>query len=403
MAVFAYRALNDQAAAVEGTIAADTARAARDALRLRGLIVESVTTTGVGKDNASIRFPLRGRQRYGAKRVAMVRELSTLLAAGIPLLESIDSLVLQQTGGFKQSMMVLRDRIAAGGSLADAMREQPTVFDPLSVHMVEVGENSGTLDAVLDQLANFSERYLQLKDRVTNALFYPVVVFSLSCGVGLFLMTVVVPMLLDNLLDAGKPIPLPTRILKTMSDFVRGHGFSIIGVSILAVIAIVAALRTTAGKRLWHRTILRLPLIGGMARKQEIARMALIVGTLLKSGVVLVESLAIAARAMKNVVLRDSLAAAQSAIQSGSEIGEALDSTGQFPPTVIQIFTVGQQSGTLEEMLQRLADNYDRQVTTLSLRLATLLEPVLIVGLAVFVGFILFATVLPILEAGNVL
>jgi general secretion pathway protein F len=113
MAVFAYRALNDQAAAVEGTIAADTARAARDALRLRGLIVESVTTTDAGKGNASIRLPLRGRQRYGAKRVAMVRELSTLLAAGIPLLESIDSLVLQQTGGFKQSMMILRDRIAA--------------------------------------------------------------------------------------------------------------------------------------------------------------------------------------------------------------------------------------------------------------------------------------------------
>jgi type II secretory pathway component PulF len=401
MAVFDYRALNEQTAAVEGTIAADTARAARDALRLRGLIVESLKTTGAG--NASMRLPLRGRQRYGAKRVAMVRELSTLLAAGIPLLEAIDSLVLQQTGGFKQSMMILRDRISAGGSLADAMREQPTVFDPLSIHMVEVGESSGTLDVVLDQLANFSERYLQLKDRVTNALFYPIVVFSLSCGVGLFLMTVVVPMLLDNLLEAGKPIPLPTRILKTMSDFVRGHGLSIIGVSVLSVIAIIAALRTTTGKRLWHRTILQLPLLGGMARKQEIARMALIVGTLLKSGVVLVESLAIAARAMKNVVLRDSLSSAQSAIQSGSEIGEALDSTGQFPPTVIQIFTVGQQSGTLEEMLQRLADNYDRQVTTLSLRLATLMEPVLIIGLAVFVGFILFATVLPILEAGNVL
>ncbi len=131
--------------------------------------------------------------------------------------------------------------------------------------------------------------------------------------------------------------------------------------------------------------------------------MALIVGTLLRSGVVLVESLAIAGRAMKNVVLRDGLTAAQEAIQSGSEIGEALESTGQFPATVIQIFAVGQQSGTLEDMLQRLADNYDRQVTTMSLRLATLLEPVLIVGLAVFVGFILFATVLPILEAGNVL
>ena len=168
MAVFAYQALNDQAAAVEGTVAADTARAARDTLRGRGLIVESVTTIGAITGSAAFSLPWRGRQRYGAKRVAMVRELSTLLAAGIPLLESIDSLVQQQTGGFKQSMMVLRERIAAGGSLADAMRDQPTVFDPLSIHMVEVGENSGTLDAVLDQLANFSEGAVKMERTSQN-------------------------------------------------------------------------------------------------------------------------------------------------------------------------------------------------------------------------------------------
>jgi type II secretory pathway component PulF len=400
MAVFTYRALNGQASAIDGTIASDTARAARDILRSRGLTVESLTATSAGTRN--FRLPCR-RHRHAAKRVSMVRELSTLLAAGIPLVEAVDSLVQQHSSAFKQSLTILRDRIAAGGSLTDAMREQPDVFDPLSIHIVEVGENSGTLDAVLDQLANFSERYLQLKDRVTNALFYPIVVFLLSCGVGLFLMTVVVPMLLDNLLEAGKPIPLPTRILKILSDSIRGHSLLIVSSTCLTLIAASLALRTSAGIRAWHRTILRLPLLGQMARKQEIARMALIVGTLLKSGVVLVESLAIAGRAVKNMVIRDALTAAQSSIQSGSEIGEALDSTGQFPATVIQIFAVGQQTGALEEMLQRLADNYDRQVTTLALRLATLLEPVLIVSLAVFVGFILFATILPILEAGNVL
>ncbi len=140
-----------------------------------------------------------------------------------------------------------------------------------------------------------------------------------------------------------------------------------------------------------------------MARKQEIARIALVVATLVKSGVVLLQALEIAGRATKNIVLREALEDGGRAIQTGKELGEALERTGQFPATVVQLFSVGQQSGKLEEMLERLADNYDRQVTTLSLRLATLLEPVLIVGLALFVGFILFATVLPILEAGNVL
>jgi type II secretory pathway component PulF len=229
------------------------------------------------------------------------------------------------------------------------------------------------------------------------------VVFTLSMGVGMFLMTVVVPMLLDNLLEAGKAIPLPTRILKGLSDFIRFHGFSLFGGAVLAMTAIVLLVGTRMGRRWWHATVLRLPVIGPMARKQDLARMSLIIATLLKSGVVLLESLEIAGRAMRNAVIRDAVAHSQTAIQSGREIGEALDSSGQFPPTVVQIFTVGQQTGKLEEMLERLADNYDRQVSTMALRLATLMEPVLIVGLAVFVGFILFATVLPILEAGNVL
>ena len=401
MAVFHYHALDKTASAVEGTIAADAPRTARDKLRERGLLVESLQP--VGEQRRRIRLPRRKGTRHAAQKVNMIRELGTLLAAGIPLLDGLDSLAKQHTGAFQATLLSVRDRVAAGGSLADALREQPEVFDPLSIHMVEVGENSGTLDAVLDQLASFSERYLQLKDKVTNALFYPVIVFGLSVGVGVFLMTVVVPMLLDNLLEAGKSIPWPTRILKSMSDFVRGHSLSIVVSGLATVIGIAGVLRTRRGKRLWHRLILKLPVLGGMARKQEVARLSLIVATLLKSGVVLLEALEIAARAMRNVVLKDAVNEAASSIQSGREIGEALESAGQFPPTVVQIFTVGQQSGKLEEMLERLAENYDRQVSTLSARLAMLLEPVLIVGLAVFVGFILFATVLPILEAGNVL
>ena len=394
--------MDQRATSVEGTISADSARAARDLLRGRGFIVESVTQRAESR-KLLYWWPFRRRSRFATKRVEAIRELSTLLASGIPLLEALDSLIAQHQRGFKESLLQLRERVAAGSSLAEAMREQPQVYDELSLHMVEVGENSGTLDTVLDQLANFSERYLQLKDRVTSALFYPVVVFLLSMGVGMFLMTVVVPMLLDNLLEAGKSIPWPTRVLKTMSDTLTGYGWLIALVALLAIALFMAVLQTAQGRDLWHRFVLRIPLIGNMAVKQEISRMSLIVSTLLRSGIVLVSALEIAGRAAKNNVVKQALQTGREAIQRGQDIGEALESVQVFPPTVVQIFAVGQQTGKLEDMLQRLADNYDRQVTTLSLRLATLLEPVLIVGLATFVGFILFATVLPILEAGNVL
>lgn len=401
MSIFSYRALDDRAVAVEGTITADSPRAARDLLRGRGLIVETVSAQ---KESRSLSWwPFARRSRFAAKRVEAVRELSTLLASGIPLLEALDSLVAQHKGGFKESLLQLRERVAAGSSLAEAMQDQPQVYDELSLHMVEVGENSGTLDSVLDQLANFSERYLQLKDRVTSALFYPVVVFVLSMAVGVFLMTVVVPMLLDNLLEAGKKIPWPTQVLKAMSDTITGHGLSIVMAVGLVSLVFLAAIRTTKGRELWHRFLLKLPVVGSMAVKQEISRMSLIVSTLLRSGIVLVSALEIAGRAAKNTVIKQAMQVGRESIQRGQDIGEALESVSVFPPTVVQIFSVGQQTGKLEDMLQRLADNYDRQVTTLSLRLATLLEPVLIVGLATFVGFILFATVLPILEAGNVL
>lgn len=400
MSLYAYQAVNEASVAVEGTISADSPRAARDLLRSRGLIVEAITSP---QERDVLRWRFYRRRKFGNKRVEAIRELSTLLASGIPLLEALDSLVAQHGRGFRESLLQVRERVAAGSGLAEAMRAQPLVFDELTIHMVEVGENSGTLDTVLDQLANFSERYLQLKDRVTSALFYPVVVFMLSMGIGIFLMTVVVPMLLDNLLEAGKTIPWPTRVLKTMSDVLTNYGFLLLALVGLFAFLITVIFRTTRGRQLWHRTVLKLPLVGGMALKQEISRAALITSTLLRSGIVLLTALEIASRSARNSVVKAAFESARAAIQRGEEIGDALADAKIFPPTVVQIFSVGQQTGKLEELLERLADNYDRQVATLSLRLATLLEPVLIVGLATFVGFILFATILPILEAGNVL
>jgi type II secretory pathway component PulF len=402
MAVFAYKAMDSGAAIVRGTIAADSSRQARDQLRSRGLVVREIAAQ-VHAGPRRIWSPLRRRGRHAAKLASTIRELATLLGAGIPLLESLDALANQHRGRFQASLLAVRERVAAGSSLAEAMREQPAVFDDLCVQMVAVGEDSGTLDAVLDQLADFAERYQQFKDKVVTSLMYPLVVLVMSAGVGMFLMTVVVPMLLDNLLAAGQALPWPTRVLKGMSDTVRVHGWWLALVAIGTVSLAAAALRTERGRLLWHRSILKLPIVGMMARKQEIARVSLVISTLMQSGIVFLQALETAARTTKNLVIGQALLQGRDAVQAGRDIGEALAPTGIFPELAIQIFTVGQQTGKLEEMLARLAANYERQVNSLATRLATALEPVLIVFLSLFVGFILFATILPILEAGNVL
>jgi type II secretory pathway component PulF len=400
MAVYAYRAVTATRQPASGQVAADSPRAARDQLRSQGLIVESLVPTASKSEHSRWTWrwtPSRVRQ------VEVIRELSTLLGVGIPLVESLDILLRQHRGAWRATLLQLRDRVAGGASLSEAMGAQPEYFDRLCRQMVEVGEHSGTLDQVLAQLADFRERALELRDRVLTALLYPGFVLVAAIGVSLFLMTVVVPMLLENLVESGRPLPWPTRVLKSLSDtLVSGWPW----LSALLVVGSTGAVwlgRQPQVRRQIDRRVLGLPLLGRMVLQQAIARIALIVGVLMRSGVEFVQSLDIAAESVRNSAIRGALDDCQQAVQSGRDIGEALAQSSLFPPLVVQVFAVGQQTGRLEEMLERLAADYDRQVATTSTRLATVLEPVLIVLVSTFVGFILFATILPILEAGRVL
>ena len=404
MAVYAYSASNDHGLAFTGTIVADTPRQARDLLRGQGLAVrqmmEHQQSTTARRDRT---VAWKWRKRSSAKLTAMVRELSTMLAVGIPLIEALDTLCQQHHGRFRTSLMLVRDRVASGTSLAGAMSMLPEVFDSLTLIMVEVGENSGTLETVLEQLADFKERSLELKDRVLTALLYPFIVLTAALCVCVFLMTVVVPMLLTNLLEAGRRLPWPTRVLKTASDVLVHHGWWLAILGLILLFGGAVVMKTSRGRRLWHRLLLRIPIVGPMAVKQGIARIALVMSTLLRSGIVYLSAVDIAARSTRNVVLCEALQQSGRDVGAGRDIAEALARADVFPPLVVHIFSVGQKSGRLEEMLERLATNYDRQVASAATRLTSLLEPILIVSLAVLVGFILFATMLPILEAGNVL
>ncbi len=402
MPLYQFTALGRERSGTNSTITADSARDAREKLRAQGIFPESITE--VKRSLVAGRFPwLKRRGRNGAQVASAVRDLATLMSTGIGLVECLETVAAQNTGRYGAALHALRERVAGGSSLSEAMEEQPQYYDDLIVQMVRVGENAGTLETVLDRVSDFKDRSLQFKDRITTALVYPAIVISLATVVSIFLMTVVLPMLLENLVASGRPLPWPTRVLKSMSDLMTQQGWWIGGLAMTTVVMIVAMSRTGPGKRLWHRLIFSLPLLGPLSKKQEIARSAVVISTLMENGIVFVEAIQTASQTAKNILLKEALISIRERVQSGGDIGEAMAAASIFPPLVVQIFLVGQQTGELERMLNRLASGYESQVSSATARLTAALEPILIVFLAIVVGFILFATILPILEAGNVL
>ncbi len=403
MAVFTYRALDAHRSVLTGTLAADSPRAARDRLRAQGLRIERFEpVVPVGADRPAWMLA-RSRRRYEAQVLTLVREVATLLAVGLPLLDGLDTALLSTKGPLQARIQTLRDRVEGGASLAEAMREQPDVFDDLTVTLTEVGQASGRLDEILEELVRFREASVQFRDRVTTALLYPFIVGSIGVAVAVFLMTFVVPQLLDGLVEADRELPWITVAVKTVSDgLTRFWWLLTLGV-VGSGVGMIALLSRPKGRALWHRFLMRVPGVGDLIRKQAMVRVAVVLATLLRSGLSFTQSLKVARSSARNAVIEDALRRAEDTIQSGGDISQALEDTRAFTPVVVQVFSVGQASGRLEEMLDRLAKDYDRQVTTATGRLTAVLEPAMIVTLAVGIGIIAFAVILPILEAGNVM
>ncbi len=399
MPLFQYSATSASQQRVSGVVTADSPRDARDQLRNRGLVVEQVQE----EQSRSEKRSLMQRPWQNSQVSQIIRELSTLSHAGIPLADALQTLIRQHKGAAHNSLMNLRESVMKGSSLAAAMEEQPAMFDRLAVNMIRVGENVGNLEQVLDILAEFAERSMKFRNRVLSALLYPILVLLASVGVTLFLMTSVVPVLLDNLVEAERPLPLPTMILKYCSDFLLEYGLWGFAAVLLFTAAIVAYLRSEAGLQWKDKWILKLPIVGRIAFRQVIARTSYVIATLLRSGLDLTRSLEIATDSCQNRVIARELGNVREAIVTGRDLGIAFEAGGVFPPLVVQIFSVGQQSGQLETMLERLSNDYEQQAETMSGRLATFLEPIAILCLTGIVGFILLATILPVLEAGNAL
>lgn len=402
MAVFAYRGLDSGRRAVRGTILADSPRQARDQLREQGFVVHDLSLQNERREPfAGINWP-QWRSRSASKQLGLVaHELSMLLSAGIPLLESLDTLVEQHSGSLRTALLKLRDQVEAGSSLAAAMELQPDIFDPASIRLVEVGENAGTLDSMLAELADFRLQLNEFKDRVTTALLYPAFLACFGLAAMIFLMTYVLPPLLESLEETLTTLPWPTRVARAISDLLVNYGGWMLICLICICLATFAALKTEGGKLVMDRLLLKLPVVGPILLKQSVARAAMIVGLLARAGIVLTAAIDLAARSTSNSVVRRALRQAELDVTAGKDIGDSLQQSGCFPPIAVRFFSVGQETGRLDEMLQKLATDYNRQVSIAATRITAVIEPVMILILAVAVGFLLLATILPILEAGN--
>ncbi|TWT72014.1 type II secretion system F family protein [Crateriforma conspicua] len=400
MPVFGYQGTGTDGKRLRGSIHAESARAGRDSLRQQGVTVTAIRPIDESAQRSWLQYVRQHRAR--AQWAVAAHELSMLLRTGMGIDEAVATLADQYRGGLRIALRRIHDDVTAGRSLAESMAMQPHVFDAASVRLAEVGENAGNLDAVLDELAQLKQRMAEFGDKVATALMYPMFLLTFGVAAMIFLMTWVLPPLLENLQETLTQIPWPTRIAQSISTFLVNNGLMLLVASGALLVIGVWILSTERGRTWIDRQVLKLPVIGPILIKQNVARIAMVLGMLLRSGIPLRESMQLAARSTRNTSLRRTLAKCVDDLSAGGDVAAALQDQGLFPPLAIRVFAVGQESGELDQMLIRLADDYNQQVQRATSRLTTMLEPTLILFMAVLVGFLLVATMLPILQAGQV-
>jgi len=414
MPVFEYRALNEAGKVVTGLKEADSSKTLRSLLRKDGVFLtdvvgqlEAARAAAAGTRPASKDIDLKKivRGRITAEDIAITtRQLATLLGAGVTLVEALTALVDQvEKERLKRLISEVKQRVNEGSSLADALTPHQKVFGPLYVNMIRAGEHSGALDAVLVRLADFSEGQAKLRQKIIGTMIYPVLMVIIGSGMLTMLMTVVVPKVTKIFDSMAVTLPWYTRLLVWSSTLMQHWWFLILPLIAAAFVGFVMWTRSPKGKPIWDRSILKAPVFGGLVRMLSIARFTRTLATLLKSGVPLLTAMDIVKNVVTNTVLVDVVEKARDAIREGESIANPLRRSGQFPPLVYHMIAIGERSGQLEDMLVNVADSYESQVNVRVGALTALLEPLLIVGMGVVIGFVAFSILMPILQLNTVI
>jgi type IV pilus assembly protein PilC len=377
----------------EGVLLADSRDAAVATLRRQQIAVTSIREKG-----REIRLLPRLPRGIAQKRIAIfTRQFSVMLDAGLPLVQCLEILGEQEENPvFAQIIDKTRVDVESGSTLAEAMRKHPKAFDNLYVNMIAAGEAGGILDIILQRLSTYIEKVVRLKNQVKSALIYPVAVLVIAAGVVWLILWKVIPVFQQLLESVGGELPLITALVVGASNFVGRYTLWMVLIVVLGSIAFNRYYKTYRGRRVIDGALLKVPIIGMLLRKVAVARFCQTLSTLTASGVPILDGLEITARTSGNAVIEDSVMAVRKAVEEGRTLSAPLGETKVFPPMVVQMINVGEQTGALDQMLQKIAEFYEEEVDTAVAGLTKLIEPLMIVVLGAVIGTIVAAMYLPL-------
>ena len=374
-----------------GVLVADSKDAVITTMRRQQIVVTAVKEKG-----KEIAVPKFGGRVPPQSIAIFTRQFSVMIDAGLPLVQCLEILGSQQDNKvFKRTLIQIRQDVESGSSLADAMRKHPKVFNDLFTNMVAAGEAGGILDTILQRLANYIEKAVKLNSQVKSAMIYPVAVISIACIVVAVILWKVIPVFAALFVSLGAELPLPTRVVIALSNFIADYWWLI---GLLIVTTIYATRRyhqTYKGRRVLDKILLKMPVLGILLRKIAVARFCRTLSTLTSSGVPILDGLGITARTAGNAIVEDAIVATRKSVEEGKTISEPLGDTEVFPNMVVQMIAVGEQTGALDTMLSKIADFYEEEVDVAVAGLMKLLEPILIAFLGVAIGGIVIAMYMP--------
>jgi type IV pilus assembly protein PilC len=374
-----------------GVLVADSKDAVITTMRRQQIVVTAVKEKG-----KEIALPKFGGGVPPQSIAIFTRQFSVMIDAGLPLVQCLEILGSQQDHKvFKRVLIQVRQDVESGSNLADAMRKHPKVFNDLYTNMVAAGEAGGILDTILQRLATYIEKSVKLNSQVKSAMIYPVAVISIACIVVMVILWKVIPVFASLFASLGAELPLPTRVVIYLSNFIGDFWWLVTILIIAGIYAVRKYHETYKGKRVIDGLMLRMPVIGMLLRKIAVARFCRTLSTLTSSGVPILDGLQITARTAGNSIIEDAIMATRKSVEEGKTISEPLGDTDVFPPMVVQMIAVGEQTGALDTMLSKIADFYEDEVDLAVAGLMKLLEPVLIAFLGVAIGGIVIAMYMP--------
>jgi len=397
MATFKYSARDAAGRVVAGAIEADTEVMVVGKLQEMGFYVTSLEREAPKVD---LRAGLRRLRRVGLRELTVfTRQFATMVNAGLSMVRTL-SILEQQTESAKLRQLVseVRRDVEEGMTLSDAFGKHPQTFSSLMVNMVRAGEVGGVLDDVLNRIAGFYEKDLALRQKVRAAITYPVAIFIFALGVIFFLVFFILPQFIGFFEGLDLVLPLPTRILIVFTKAATGYWYVMVGFLVLLLYGLRMYTRTPTGRLNFDRLKLRIPIFGPLVRKVTVSRFTRTLGTLISSGVPIMQALEVVSKAVENRVVSNAIEDVRSSIREGESIALPLQASGLFPPMVVQMTSVGEETGTLDAMLTKVADFYDAEVETTLSQLTSIIEPLLILFLGFVVGFIVLSFYMPLYQ-----